>query len=185
MALSADIYRESFIEDVSITRASDTAITVDEAKDWARIDDTFDDSIVDMLIESAQRAFEEYTRTLLYESTVTVTYSFDKGGDVEFRLPYGPVDSITHVQVDGSDIDYELVGDWIEISDHDADDVEIEYVAKTYDPADSVDAKIKVGLLKWVATNYDDRENTVIENVVRELPNGSKQQWSSFRRMLL
>lgn len=184
MSLKAQTYVDHFIETVSISRSSAQPVTVGDAKEWARIDEDFDDIIVDSLIDAATRAFEEYTATLLYESTVTVTYSFDRAGRAEFRLPYGPVDSITSVQHDGTDITYTQKGDWILLKDHDGEDVDIEYVAKTYDPADSIDGQIKIGLLKWVATNYDDRENTVLETI-NEMPNGSKMLWAPYRRMKL
>lgn len=180
MSLNAETYVDWFIESISFSRSSDTAVTVQEAKDFARIDDSFDDSIVDMLIKAAQRAFEEFTATVLYETTITVQYSFDRSGDVEFRLPYGPVDSITSVQVDGEDIDYTQKGRWIEITGHDEETVDIEYVAKRYDTNDTVDSKITLGLQKWIATNYDDRQNTVMETI-NEMPNGSKQLWASYR----
>lgn len=184
MSLKAQTYVDHFIETVSINRSNEQPITVDDAKSWARIDDDFDDVIVDSLIDAATRAFEEYTRTLLYSSTVTVKYSFDRSGRAEFRLPYGPVDSITSVQHDGTDITYTQKGDWILLKDHDGEDVDIVYVAKTYDAADQIDGQIKIGLYKWVATNYDDRENTIVENI-NEMPNGSKQLWASYRRMQL
>lgn len=185
MSLRAEIYVEAYIETVTLTEPSDLATDVSSAKSWARIDEDFDDSIVDMLIKDAQKAFRRYTRSVLYETTVNVRYSFDRSGDTEFRLPYGPVDSITHVQVDGTDIDYSNNGDWVLIEDHDEEDVDIEYVAKRYDPADEVDADIIVGIWKYIATNYDDRENTVIENVIREVPDGSKTKWAPYRRMQL
>lgn len=183
MKLSADIYQDSFIETVELTEETSTlAVTVDAAKSWARIDGTFDDSIVEDLIKDAQKAFRRFTRSVLYETTVNVTYSFDSSGNVEFRLPYGPVDSITSVQVDGTDIDYTQTGDWIDISNHDAEDVAIKYVAKRYAPADDIAGDIKIGLLKYIATNYDDRENTAMDEI-SEVPDGSKVKWSSYRRM--
>jgi len=186
MSLSAQTYVDWFWETEDLVLEDDTlATTVSNAKDWARIDDSTDDSIVETLIKDAQKAFRRHTRSVLYETTVTVTYSFDKPGKVELRLPYGPVDSITHVQEDGTDIDYTQKGDWVEITDHGGDTIEIEYVAKRYDPDDEVDSDIIVGLWKYIATNYDDRENTVIENVLRDVPDGYKSKWKPYKREFL
>jgi len=184
MSLKAETYVDTYIETASLTEPSTLATTVSNAKDWARIDASFDDSIVEMLIKDAQKAFRRYTRSVLYETTVNVTYSFDRSGTTEFRLPYGPVGSITSVQVDGDDIDYTQKGDWILIEDHDEEDVDIEYIAKRYDSGDDVDADIIVGLWKYIATNYDDRENTAMDEI-SEVPDGSKVKWASYRRMQL
>lgn len=179
-------YVDHYIETVEIDEQekSTLPVTVQAAKDWARIDASFDDTIVEDLIKDSKKEFRKYTRSVLYETNVTVTYSFDNVGTTEFRLPYGPVDSITSVQVYGSDIDYTQKGDWILIEDHNADDVEVVYIAKRYEPADDIDSDIKIGIYKYIATNYDDRENTSMEQIYK-VPDGTKMKWSDYRRMQL
>jgi len=184
MSLTSQTYVDWFIDSENLTESATLATDVSAAKDWARIDASIDDFIVETLIEDAQKAFQRYTRSVLYETTVTVEYSFDKAGLVELRLPYGPVDSVTHVQEDGTDIGYTQKGDWIEITGHGGDTIEIEYIAKRYDPADEVDSDIIVGIWKYVATNYDDRENTSFEQI-QEVPDGSKMKWKPYRREFL
>jgi len=51
----------------------------------------------------------------------------------------------------------------------------------TYDTGyATIPNKLKLGLLKWIATNYEDRQNTADFNVY-EVPGSSKDLWSEYR----
>lgn len=164
---------------VDVERADTTAVTVDEAKNWARIDDDFDDSIVEMLTEGADKAFESFTGKLLFVGTVTVEYDPEEFESI-LQLPWLPVDSITSVKdEDDEDVEYELKGDHLQVELFDP--VTVEYEAGLYSEASEVDSQLKLGLLKWIASNYDDREDTVIGTSVGMMPNESRKQWIPFK----
>lgn len=164
---------------VDVTRADTTAVSVDEAKSWARIDEDFDDSIVEMLTDGADKAFESFTGKLLFVGTVIAEYD-PKEFESILQLPWLPVDSITSVKdEDDEDVDYELKGDHLEVDVF--EELTVTYEAGLYSTASEVDAQLKLGLLKWIATNYDDREDTVIGTTIETMPNESRKQWIPFK----
>lgn len=72
------------------------AITVDEAKQWCRIDTDDDDTLIAGLIAAAQCAAEAYTgRTIV---PATIEFSFDDG-DKRYLIPTAPVIAISDVEL--------------------------------------------------------------------------------------
>ena len=93
---------------VSVEESTDQAISVSEAKEYARIDGSVDDLIVDTLIEAGQEAFEAFTGKLLFERTVTVEYEIEYYEN-KLYLPWLPIVSITSVtDTDDEDEIYSL-----------------------------------------------------------------------------
>lgn len=185
MSLSTKTYEDVFLEEVEVDRPDFTAIASDLAKQYDRIDSGVDDSIVTLLIESSQKAFENYTQSPLYQSEVTAKFSANSG-NVRFQVPRKPIVSITSVQQDSEDLDYTREGNWLLIDDFDGGDglIEVIYTAGLYEENDTVDPDIREGLLKYITSNYNDRED-VAAMTISEMPNGSKSKWKSFRYMRL
>ena len=72
------------------------AISVEEAKQWCRIDNDEDDTLVEGLIAAAQSAAEAYTgRTIVPE---TAEYAFDEGNK-RYVIPTAPVIAISDVEL--------------------------------------------------------------------------------------
>lgn len=68
---------------------SDTEpVTLQEAKDWCRIDLTDDDTLITRLISGARKMCETYVNLSFITRTVTATIHNGLGN---FTLPYGPV----------------------------------------------------------------------------------------------
>ena len=63
-------------------------LTLQEAKDWCRIDVTDDDAIITRLITAARRICEKTANLSFILRTVTATF---KNGLGDIELPYGPV----------------------------------------------------------------------------------------------
>lgn len=83
-------------------------VTVQEAKDWLRIDISDDDTLVGSLITAARIICEQYTNISFITRTVTATLHNTLGG---ISLPYGPVNSITSVtERDTAITDYTMSG---------------------------------------------------------------------------
>lgn len=73
------------------------AISVEEAKQWCRIDDDADDTLIEGLIAAAQSAAESYTgRTI---APVTAEFSFDEGNQ-RYTIPTAPVLAVTAVELE-------------------------------------------------------------------------------------
>ena len=73
------------------------AISVDEAKQWLRIDTDDDDTLIQGLIVAAQSAAEAYTgRTIV---PTTAEFSFDEGNQ-RYTLPCAPVVVVSTVELE-------------------------------------------------------------------------------------
>jgi uncharacterized phiE125 gp8 family phage protein len=72
------------------------AITVDEAKQWCRIDADNDDALIAGLIATATGAAESYTGRTIVPSTLE--FSFDEG-DKRYVIPTAPVIAISDVEL--------------------------------------------------------------------------------------
>ncbi len=172
--------RPRYIAEIISVSVEDTAlnpITTDEAKNYARIDGSTDDDIVDMLIEAGQEAFEAFTGKLIYERTVTVEYEIEYYEN-KLYLPWLPIVSITSVtDSDDESVDWELKGDYIEIDSHKNVTVVYEAGLVSENPAPNA---LRLGLLKYVLSNYEDRQDTAGMSI-QEMPNGSKSHWIKYK----
>ncbi|KXU30655.1 hypothetical protein A0J57_20135 [Sphingobium sp. 22B] len=72
------------------------AISVEQAKEWCRIDEDAEDALVESLIRAAQEAAESYTNRSI--APTTVEYAFDEGCK-RFTVPTAPVIAISDVQL--------------------------------------------------------------------------------------
>lgn len=78
-------------------------LTLQETKDWCKIEQTTDDTIVTALITAARRMCESYSGIGFISRTITAVINNSNGG---FTLPYGPVTvDPTGEDADGNDLD--------------------------------------------------------------------------------
>lgn len=148
------------------------------AKAYTRIDNDVEDSIVDMLINSARKEFESYTRKLLFIRPVNAT--FDCEGDSIMILPFLPVVNVTSVQKDGNDVEFELKGDRINISA--VGEVEVIYECGLF--TETVESEALLGILKFITSNFEDRQDVAAMSVT-EMPNSSKKHWIKYKTFSL
>ena len=74
---------------------SPTLVSLQEAKDWLRLDTTADDAILTRLIRVAQTAIEQYTKLTLFTTTFKTTR--DAFGQ-DWELRRGPTQAITRFE---------------------------------------------------------------------------------------
>lgn len=180
-------YKESVLSSVVRTGGEGQAVSVEQVKNYLRVDYDVDDTIIQFLIKGAQSEFENYTRRTLFESNI-VAY-FSSFGDT-IRLPYAPVIEVNDVRVqfEGGEpfqVEYEVlyekdVSIRLNHTYGKGYSLIVDYKAGMYEEGETVHHKIVLGLLKWIATNYEDRQDTA-DFVVHEVPNGSKAMWNEFR----
>lgn len=85
------------------THPATEPITLQELKDFARIDGTDEDTLLNSFIESARRACENYLGRALIEQTITM--KMDLWPRIIIELPRPPLISITAVEtLDESDV---------------------------------------------------------------------------------
>ncbi len=88
---------------LSVTFSNESAtepVTLQEAKDWCRIDVTDDDTLITKLIKAARLICEHYVNMSFIARTVTAKIHNGQG---DINLPYGPVTgAINYFELDGT-----------------------------------------------------------------------------------
>lgn len=83
-------------------------VTLNELKEWTKVDNSADDAILTALISAAREMCEKYTGVNFVARTVTAHINNFNGG---VYLPYGPVGAITDLyDEDNNVIEYEVRG---------------------------------------------------------------------------
>lgn len=178
-------------------------ISLDEAKDHMRIDDTHDDALITSLIQVARSQTEhEISRALISQSW---RYSQDCWPpERTLYLPLAPVQSISVISVYGLDgtpqaLDpslYQLDGlafqprlvlanDTLPTLDADViNGIEIDYIAGYGDLATDVPAPLCHALLMLVAHLYETREASISQSLMVP-PHGYAELLAPFRQRRL
>ena len=156
-------------------------ISVQDVKDFVRIDTSADDSLISRMITTAREWAENYmTRDIVSKSRI---YYLPKVDD-RFLLPFAPITSISQVEVDGTvTTDYKLFGlneQVVLLNSLPSEEVKV-----TYTTTGLPDESIKQALLQLVASYYDNRSNFVVGESVNEIPTGTKTILTSFKTMFI
>ena len=168
-----------------------------EAKLFAKIPSTADDTVVTYLTKAAREAVEQYTGCSLASKTLVAQWD-ELPEDNVIELPFGPVSSVTSVVVvdeDGTetalttadDEYYDLGGIWkkLQINDVvlDMERLKVTYVAgygATGCP--TLPSALKTAVLKEMATQYEFRENINVGNLVTRMTNSWEKLAMPHRR---
>lgn len=154
-------------------------ITVQDVKDYVRIDTSADDAIIGRMIEQARVWCENYiSRDIVAK---TRTYYVDKTNGM-FDLPFAPVASISSVTIEGLAAEYTILGldnETIELDGGAAENVKV-----TYSTEGLTDGLLKQALLQLVSTYYDNRGDFVMGSV-NEIPTNVKSILSSYKSMFV
>lgn len=170
--------------------ATDVLSTAD-AKSYARIDTTADDTLIgEMVAECIDLTEEEYGFQLI-EKNVVVEYEYY---GKEIRLPLYPVQSITSVKTIDRQAtettlavndDYYITGDTLVVSTvygwevpDDRVRLKVTYVAGFT----TIPSGITLGLKKLVASMYEDRQD-LVEGGVSVMPNSSKSLFKKYAKL--
>lgn len=174
------------------TNSATDVLSTADAKAYAKIDTSADDSLIADLVEEIIDTVENTYSFQLIEKTVTANYeSFSK----RVTLPLFPVQSVTSVKtVNKSGVqttltagsDFYLEGDTLVFatahdyeSPFDRTRLEVVYTAGFT----SIPKGIILGLKKAVLSSYEDRQD-LIEGGVSELPNGSKSFFKKYAKLV-
>ena len=139
-----------------------------DAKNYIRIDVTADDTLIDLMIEAAHTAAENYmSRDIIAKDR---TYYLDESVDGFIDVPFGPVASVDSVTVKGTNVSFTVYGlgdPMVEIEPATAD-IKINYTTEGMS-----DGLLKQALLMMVSTYYDNRTDFVTGMTVNEVPSAS------------
>ena len=161
-------------------------LTAQNVKDYVRIDTASDDNIISAMITQARIWCENYiSRDIVSKNR---TYYLPTTNGV-FDLPFGPVSSISTVNVNGTDTTaFETLGldnETIELDGGGADRVKVTYITEGLN-----DSLIKQAMLQLISTYYDNRAN-FIEGASKgigknvEIPSNTKTILTSYKTMFL
>lgn len=139
-----------------------------QAKDYIRIDTTADDTLIDLMIEAAHTAAENYmSRDIIAKER---TYYLDYSNTGFIDIPFGPVASVDAVTVKGISVSFSVYGlgdPMVEISPL-GSDIKIDFTTEGMS-----DGLLKQALLMMVSTYYDNRTDFVTGMTVNEVPSAS------------
>lgn len=169
-----------------ITDSINTSVTLEDAKNFLRIDSANDDELLTRLIKSATKKCESY----IGKSLITKTYkiSFENCILSKVKLPYGPIQSISSVVSKDSLGNIEVIAPE-NYSLNTATNtitfnsaivnyiIEIIYTSGYGDLETDIPEDIKQGLLFHIARLYDDRSG------YSKIPNASISLYSSYKNV--
>ena len=131
-------------------------VTLQEAKDWCRVDVADDDALITSLITAARIMCENYANLSFINRTVTAKIKNGLGG---FTAPYGPVISVTSAK--DSD-NYDIIGF----------DFDCAYPCKitvVYTAGyEALPQNLKTALLNQIGFLYENRGDVRLQNGLSE-----------------
>ena len=133
-------------------------ITLQEAKDWCRIDVPDDDALITSLITAARMLCENYANLSFIKREVTAKIKNGLGG---FIAPYGPVISVTSAKdSDGNDID---------ITAFDFDCAYPDKITVVYQAGyEALPQDLKTALLNQISFLYENRGDVRLQSGLSE-----------------
>lgn len=152
------------IETLFSSEGSTEPVTTAEAKAFAYIDTSDDDTLIGTLITAARKYIEDYCSVSLVTRTVTIKTADDN----EFYLPNGPLNAITSLQdSDGNNITYTLFGSSfpkIKYTAADNDTATLIYTT-TADTGEDYETAIKI-IVKYWYEHRGELSNKIIKESI-------------------
>jgi len=139
-----------------------------DAKNYIRIDTTADDTLIDMMIEAAHTAAENYMSRDIIAKERTYYLDYSDSGFID--VPFGPVASVDDVTVKGIVVSFSVYGlgdPMVEITPL-GTNIKIDFTTEGMS-----DGLLKQALLMMVSTYYDNRTDFVTGMTVNEVPSAS------------
>lgn len=192
----------TYLSEIKVkTEPSIEPVTRTEAKAYAKVDYTDDDSLIDVLITSARKQAEKYCNRA-FITQVLQAYWSQFGAKVYIpRSPIQSVDEVKRIKLNESDIltvdsDFYVQGidekfilfatAWKLSAGHSPSDrfidyeLQVEFTAGYGALTTDVPAGIREAIMKIVATNYENRQN-VSEQSFSKIPESAKTLLNSYK----
>ena len=128
-------------------------VTLAEAKNYLRLNNTQDDDLITSLIENARLDAEKYLNSDIVSKQRTTYYNYL---DTPVNLKYAPINSVDTVTIDGETHTVEE-GYTVNGLDNPKVDVTGTDIQITYTTTGITDGSIKIGILALIAWKYYQR----------------------------
>ena len=155
-------------------------VSTSEFKDYARISNSADDTLIGIIIKQARIWCENYiSRDIVAKNR---TYYLDKTNGI-FDIPFGPIASISSVTIDGTTVtDYTMEGLDNETIDLDgpAEKVKVTYITSGLD-----DELLQQAVKQFAVTLYDNRHDYVEGKSGDMVPTETKVILNSYKNMFV
>jgi uncharacterized phiE125 gp8 family phage protein len=176
-------------------------VTLEEAKKYCKVTDTYDDTVFNFMIKAAREALEKYTNSSFAQKTIHATW-VDLPDNWVLELPYGPHISVTavyHIDDEGTETALTVNDDYYVYGDQDLilkfepfwssgvkvrRSVRVEYTAGYgHSSTEPLPDALKLAILKQVATDYLYRDNFIVGGI-SILDNSVKSIAAPYRKKL-
>lgn len=155
-------------------------VSTSEFKDYARISNSADDTLIGIIIKQARIWCENYiSRDIVAKNR---TYYLDETNGI-FDIPFGPIASISSVSIDGTTVtDYTMEGLDNETIDLDgpAEKVKVTYVTSGLD-----DELLQQAIKQFAVTLYDNRHDYVEGKSGDLVPSETRVILNSYKNMFV
>ena len=155
-------------------------VSTSEFKDYARISNSADDTLIGLIIKQARIWCENYiSRDIVAKNR---TYYLDETNGI-FDIPFGPITSISSVTVDGTAVtDYTMEGLDNETIDLDgpAEKVKVTYITSGLD-----DELLQQAIKQFAVTLYDNRHDYVEGKSGDMVPSETRVILNSYKNMFV
>lgn len=166
-------------------------VTLQQVKDYVRIETTADDTLLATIISTAHAWCENYlsrdiiakNRTVYYRVVDHNTSYFNTGEANPIRLPFAPVASIVTVTVQDSAAAFTPKGvgnDELVLDQAPARDVKINYITEG-----QTGAEIKTAIFILCSTLYDNRADFIIGATASQLPMNIRTILNPFKEVYI
>ena len=170
-------------------------VTLELTKEFLKVDGTYHDDIIQLLIAAAEKKAEDYCSTFFVQRETTEYHTGD--GKTVLYLFRTPIVAIESVSVDGEEVDYTarmnsgvLIGNWPNGSN-----IEVVYTAGILDDYDGDLPDAKLGILTAVAIWFNNRLGVQSESISgigsvsydyeSELPQAAKNKLAGLRKRVI
>lgn len=156
-------------------------ISVVDCKNFIRIDTNADDSLLELMIESARINAENYLSRDIVAKNRTYFVDEYKYGTID--IPFGPVDEIISVVNQNNTslnyVEFGLGDKMIELN------MPALAVSITYTTLGMNDGLLKQALLMIVSSYYDNRADFVVGSIVQDIPSSSKSILGGYKSVFV
>ena len=168
------------IESNIVNTLTGEVVSLQEARNYIRVDSHDDDFLITRMIEQSRIVLENYLSADIVPKERKIYYS---AVNELIYLPFSPVDTIDAVTVDGTTATYSAKGvgnNIVELESTPAKEVLITYKTKGLD-----NVLIKQTILQMTSTLYDQRNDFVTGTIVAEVPTTAKNLLPSQKNVFI